>query len=107
MDEVERAAGAGVEAAKSVAGAVQTVAETAQSAAKATIEAVAEAVTGTPSAPPLPETRPELLAIHRQLRHRRDAAPLLSKERAELAGEIARVEVAIARVERAMDPPRL
>jgi hypothetical protein len=38
-------------------------------------------------------------------RHRRDAAPLLSQERAAASEEIARIEVHIARIERAMDPP--
>lgn len=55
----------------------------------------------------LPDSRPELLALHRRLRRERDAAPLESAERAHLAGEIARVEVQIARVERSMDPPRV
>ncbi|HEX5240469.1 MAG TPA: hypothetical protein VFW20_05680 [Candidatus Limnocylindrales bacterium] len=57
--------------------------------------------------PALPTTRPELLVLHRRLREERDAAPLESEKRAHLAGEIARVEVQIARVERAMDPPRI
>lgn len=56
---------------------------------------------------PLPDNRPDLLALHHQLRLRRDAAPLDSDERAHLAGQIARVEVEIARVERSMDPPRV
>ncbi len=53
----------------------------------------------------LPGTRAELLALHRELRHRRDAAPLHSRERAEAMAEIGRVEVEVARIERAMDPP--
>ena len=53
----------------------------------------------------LPTTRAELLALHRELRRRRDAAPLVGEERAGLAAEIARVEVEVARIERAMDPP--
>jgi len=53
----------------------------------------------------LPEDRAALLELHRELRHRRDALPLLSEERAEAVIEIARIEVQIARVERAMDPP--
>ncbi|HJW23064.1 MAG TPA: hypothetical protein VJ506_11605 [Candidatus Limnocylindrales bacterium] len=54
---------------------------------------------------PLPRSRAELLALHRELRHRRDAAPLGSRERAEAMAELGRVEVEVARVERAMDPP--
>ena len=53
----------------------------------------------------LPHSRAELLAIHRELRRKRDAAPLDSHERAEAMAEIARVEVEVARLERAMDPP--
>jgi hypothetical protein len=54
---------------------------------------------------PLPKDREALLALHRELRHRRDALPLLSEERAETVIELARVEVQVARIERAMDPP--
>ena len=54
---------------------------------------------------PLPEDRVSLLELHQELRHRRDALPLLSEERAETVIEIARVEVQVARIERAMDPP--
>lgn len=57
------------------------------------------------TAKPLPEDRASLLALHRDLRHRRDALPLLGEERAEVVIEIARVEVQVARIERAMDPP--
>ena len=53
----------------------------------------------------LPGTRAELLALHRELRHRRDAAPIGSRERAAAMAEIGRVEVEIARIERAMEPP--
>jgi len=56
-------------------------------------------------AAPLPDTREALLALHRAARHRRDAAPLESTERAEASEELARIEVHIARIERAMDPP--
>jgi uncharacterized protein YqeY len=55
--------------------------------------------------PALPEDRESLLALHRAARQRRDAAPLLSEARAEAAFEIERIEIQIARVERAMDPP--
>jgi hypothetical protein len=54
---------------------------------------------------PLPDTRDALLVLHREARHRRDAAPLLSEERAAASEEIARIEVHVARIERAMDPP--
>lgn len=55
----------------------------------------------------LPKTREELLELHRRLRHERDAAPLESHERAAAMAEIGRVEVEIARLDRAMDPPRV
>jgi hypothetical protein len=54
---------------------------------------------------PLPDDRGALLVLHRAARRRRDAAPLLSRERAEATEEIARIEVHVARIERAMDPP--
>jgi hypothetical protein len=59
-------------------------------------------------APPkaLPEDRNALLALHRDLRHRRDEAALRSHERAEAMAEIGRVEVEIARLDRATDLPR-
>ncbi len=54
---------------------------------------------------PLPEDRASLLALHREARRRRDAAPRLSEARAEAAFEIERIEIQVARIERAMDPP--
>jgi hypothetical protein len=54
---------------------------------------------------PLPDDRASLLALHREARRRRDAAPLLSEARAEAAFEIERIEIQVARIERAMDPP--
>jgi vacuolar-type H+-ATPase subunit D/Vma8 len=54
---------------------------------------------------PLPKTRDTLLALHRELRRKRDALPLLSEARGETVIELARVEVEVARIERAMDPP--
>jgi hypothetical protein len=54
---------------------------------------------------PLPGTRGELLALHAAARRRRDAAPIESRERAEAAFEIERIEIEVARIERAMDPP--
>jgi hypothetical protein len=54
---------------------------------------------------PLPDSRAALLALHREARRRRDRAPLDSEERAEAMIEIGRIEVEIARIERAMTPP--
>ena len=54
---------------------------------------------------PLPEDRPSLMALHHGARKRRDAAPLMSEARAEAAFEIERIEIQVARIERAMDPP--
>ena len=56
-------------------------------------------------APALPSDRESLLVLHRAARRRRDAAPLLSRERAEAAFEIEQIEIQVARIERAMDPP--
>ena len=56
-------------------------------------------------ASPLPDNREALLVLHQAARRRRDAAPLMSEERAEATEEIARIEVHLARIERAMDPP--
>jgi hypothetical protein len=53
---------------------------------------------------PLPKDRAGLLALHAELRRKRDSLPL-NDERAEVLIELARVEVQVARVERAMDPP--
>lgn len=55
----------------------------------------------------LPKDREALLALHREARRRRDAALLLSEERAQAAMDLERIEVQVARVERAMDPPRV
>jgi len=60
--------------------------------------------TGRKAEKPLPKDRASLLALHRQLRNERDALQL-GEERAEVLIELARVEVQIARVERAMNPP--
>jgi hypothetical protein len=53
----------------------------------------------------LPDDRASLIALHQAARHRRDMAPLQSRDRAEAAFELERIEVHIARIERAMDPP--
>ena len=55
--------------------------------------------------PPLPQTREELMALHRETRARRNAAPHGSEEHAAAIDLIGRIEVEIARLERAMDPP--
>ena len=52
-------------------------------------------------------SREELLAEHVIARHRRNAAALGSEAYREACTEIARIEVAIARLERAMTPPRV
>jgi hypothetical protein len=57
------------------------------------------------NAKPLPESRVELLKLHQAARRRRDAARALSRERAAASFELERIEVQVARVERAMDPP--
>jgi hypothetical protein len=93
MDNVKGVAKAAVEAAAEVA-----------HKAVATVASVAENVAPmTPAS--LPDDRASLLLLHREARRRRDAAPRLSEERAEAAFEIERIEIQIARIERAMDPP--
>jgi hypothetical protein len=51
-------------------------------------------------------TREQLLVEHAAARHRRDAAQLGITAFRKAVGEVARIEVEIARVERAMTPPR-
>jgi hypothetical protein len=70
-----------------------------KAAARATKRVVEDALA------PLPDDRPSLLALHQAARRRRDAAPLGSHQRADAAFELERIEVHIAHVERAMDPP--
>ena len=91
MDDVKSAGEAAVKAVKEAAG--------------ATIAAVGEKL-GAGSPPlPLPDDRAQLMALHREARRRRDAAELMSTERADAVRELERIEVHVARVERAMDPP--
>lgn len=52
-------------------------------------------------------TREALLAAHAAARRRRNAAPLGSAEWVDAVAEIARIEVAIAELDRTADPPRL
>jgi hypothetical protein len=59
----------------------------------------------TSQGPTLPQTREELLALHRETRAKRNAAEWGSKEHVEAIDLIGRIEIEIARIERAMDPP--
>jgi hypothetical protein len=52
------------------------------------------------------DTRESLLAQHEQARRRRNAAPLGGKEWAAASDEVGRIEIEIARIERAMVPPK-
>jgi hypothetical protein len=83
---------------------IETVAEGAAKAA-GKVKEVAEKVAAQLSPPALPNDRPTLMALHRAARHKRDTAPLMSHERAEASYESERIEVHIAAIERAMDPP--
>jgi hypothetical protein len=53
----------------------------------------------------LPATRAALLPLHEAARQRRNAAKGGSETWTEASMEVVRIEVEIARVERAMDPP--
>jgi hypothetical protein len=53
----------------------------------------------------LPQTREALLALHRETRRRRNQATHGSEEHVEAIDLLGRIEVEIARIERAMDPP--
>jgi hypothetical protein len=59
----------------------------------------------TAETPPLPQSRDELLTLHAQTRRRRNAAAHGSPEHVAAVDLIGRIEVEIARIERAMDPP--
>ncbi|HKF85421.1 MAG TPA: hypothetical protein VKB30_06525 [Candidatus Limnocylindrales bacterium] len=59
------------------------------------------------TAPRLPGTREELRALHRAARARRNAAVLGSHDWEQAQAEVGRIEVEIARIERAMDPPQV
>jgi hypothetical protein len=69
------------------------------------VKQVAGKVLGEDKPLPLPETREQLLALHDVARRKRDLAPRDSHERVEATFEIERIEIQIARIERAMDPP--
>lgn len=53
----------------------------------------------------LPQTREDLLALHRETRRKRNQAAHGSEEHVEAIDLLGRIEVEIARIERAMDPP--
>jgi hypothetical protein len=53
------------------------------------------------------QSREQLLARHAEARARRNAAELGSHAWEEATDEVGRIEVEIARLERAMDPPRV
>lgn len=57
------------------------------------------------SDPALPGTRAELMALHRETRTRRNKAAHGSPEHVEAIDLLGKIEVEIARIERAMDPP--
>jgi hypothetical protein len=52
-------------------------------------------------------TREQLLVQHAEARARRNAAKLGGHEWEAASADVGRIEVEIARVERAMDPPRV
>ncbi len=52
-------------------------------------------------------TREELLVQHAAARQRRNAASLGSHEWEQASHDVGRIEVEIAQLERAMDPPRV
>ena len=57
------------------------------------------------AATPLQQTREELLALHRETRRRRNAAAHGSEEHVAAIDLLGRIEVEVARLERAVDPP--
>ena len=54
----------------------------------------------------LPQSREELLELHRETRARRNRAAHGSEEHVQAIDLLGRIEIEIARIERAMDPPR-
>ena len=55
--------------------------------------------------PRLPKTREALMALHRETRARRNKAAHGSPEHVEAIDLLGKIEVEIAAIERAMDPP--
>ena len=64
-----------------------------------------QATDTTTAAEPLPQTRAELEALHAVTRKRRNAAKHGSEEHKAAIELLGRIEIEIARIERAMDPP--
>ncbi|HYM84477.1 MAG TPA: hypothetical protein VEY67_10030 [Candidatus Dormibacteraeota bacterium] len=60
-----------------------------------------------PASPVAERTREQLLSDHADARRRRDAAALASDAFRQAAFEVERIEVAIAALERSMEPPRM
>jgi hypothetical protein len=58
-----------------------------------------------PAQPALPQTREALLDLHRETRKRRNKAAHGSPEHVEAIDLLGKIEIEIARIERAMDPP--
>ena len=54
-----------------------------------------------------PAAREALLELHAAARRRRNASALGSHEWEQASADVGRIEVEIARLERAMDPPRV
>jgi hypothetical protein len=54
---------------------------------------------------PLPQTREKLLALHAETRRARNASAHGSPEHVAAIDLLGRIEVEVARIERAMDPP--
>jgi hypothetical protein len=52
-------------------------------------------------------TREELLVQHAEARRRRNSAPLGGHDWEEASQDVGRIEIAIAAMERQMDPPRV
>ena len=57
------------------------------------------------AASPLPQTREELLMLHRDTRRRRNQAKHGSEDHVAAIDLLGQIEVEVARIERAMDPP--
>lgn len=55
----------------------------------------------------LPKTREQLMKLHAEARRARASADLESDAFREAVEQLGRIEVEIARIERAMDPPRV